>query len=205
MSSISSRVNHWGSVRKWSLTIIISQSRLATAAWCSCYYYYCRSFCCSCCSAVVIKSLIINCVQSPLRVAGRAVYVIGSERLDLTPLPVMSPEVVRCVWNQHRRLRRPRPPSPIVASSRSATSAKASKNNHLKTGNFEEDTEDPAESSVPCRYQIVWNNRCHLQRWNNVPRNTDNCKETRCPPETTVKLPGGRLIYTYYIHVIADE
>ena len=33
MSSISSRVNHRGSVRKWSLTIIISRSRLATAAW----------------------------------------------------------------------------------------------------------------------------------------------------------------------------
>jgi len=59
----------------------------------------------------------IACVQSPVRVAGRAVYVIDSERLALTSLPVMSPEVVRCVWDEHRRLRR-RPRSPTALAAR---------------------------------------------------------------------------------------
>jgi len=46
-------------------------------------------------------------VQNPSRLCDRrALYVIDSaERLALTSLPVMSPEVVRCVWNEHRRLR----------------------------------------------------------------------------------------------------
>jgi len=40
MSFISSRVNDTGSIRKLSLTIIISQSRSATATW---WLYYCRT------------------------------------------------------------------------------------------------------------------------------------------------------------------
>ena len=113
---------------------------------------------------------VLLCVQSPLRVAGKAVYVIDSERLALTSLPVMSPEVVRCVWDEHRRLRRRCSPEALTGRSR------ASKIGTLNNKNVKQGT---SEFRLP-REVIAGNYNCcseasdeHGER-----RTTENCEES---------------------------
>jgi len=122
-------------------------------------------------TTIFMKSLTKNCVQSPLRVAGKAVYVIDSERLALMSLPVMSPEVVRCVWDEHRRLRRRCSPPPIAARSRTTTSFRTPKYDPLNIRSFEEETRDLVESHLPRRDVI--DRHCRIQALIGGRRDTD--------------------------------
>jgi len=119
------------------------------------------------------KINILNCVQSPVRVAGKAVYVIDSERLALTSLPVMSPEVVRCVWDEHRRLRRRCSPPPPPSS----TSVQTSTTGPVTTGNrnTEQGTE---EYFLPRGERVVRNNHCCPLELNEGLGTTENYGET---------------------------
>ena len=106
--------------------------------------------------------------QSPLRVAGRAIYVIEAERLALTSLPVMSPEVVRCVWDEHRRLRHRR--APPFAATRRATSgiSWATPETSKNTDNFTEVTPDLEGSPLRRPNHIVWNRHRQTEKSDTV-------------------------------------
>jgi len=134
-------------------------------------------------------------LQTPLRVDGKAVYVINSERLALTSLPVMSPEVVRCVWDEHRRMRCRRSPLSTVAASRTTTSAEDPKNGPVRTKHFEEETYHTVESPVLFRNQTDWNLYCRPQTWNNAFTDTENYEDTTHNPLVITHTPQGRRYY----------
>jgi len=112
-------------------------------------------------------------VQSPVRVAGRAVYVIDSDRLALTSLPVMSPEVVRCVWDEHRRLQRRRRCSP------SSSRVESSRIGRLNTNDFERETRDECYLA-PSTAELMRRNSHHCvctRATNGGLRSTENYEE----------------------------
>ena len=129
------------------------------------------------------------CTQSPLWVSGKTVYVVDSERVALTSHPVMSPEVVRCVWNEHRRLRDGNLVPPTTAQSLAAADVEERPTNIWTKGlflgeNFEEETL-PIPVERPRRNDVVWNDPCCRQTSVSGPRNTESLDVTiRNPDET---------------------